>query len=273
MSAVVFGTPVLWPQLSVGTGITETGTRWHLDAAEAETLAKEAYSLIGDEYYDAFHITSRNFDETISAFLADHPLDVRAGCRYLEVGCGRSRLNRIRRAGSQLVLLDLCALMLQHSIAQGIDSSSAPLLGSAFALPFRGSTFRTAFSFLGDPFFHPAYLVELRRVLMPGGSIFHIVPSYDWGATLRASRGTPVHLSHFFRGSREAFGPSFLLPKSEISRLLKSAGFGHIRVSDAFVPESVPLEGISPDITIPADLRGVEAHELPILNVIEAIAE
>jgi SAM-dependent methyltransferase len=266
MAAVVFGTPVMRSQLSVGTGITEIGTRLVLDTAEAETRAKEAYSLIGDEYYAAFHVTSRNFDETISAFLADHPLDVRAGFRYLEVGCGRSRVNRMRQAGSQFVLLDLCARMLQHSIAEGVDSSSTPLLGSAFALPFRDGAFRGVFSFLGDPFFHPTYLAELRRVLIPGGSILHIVPSHDWGATLRSSRSEPIDLSHFFRGSLEAFGPSFLLPKSEISRVLNSCGFSQVRLGDLFLPESVPPERVSPDIATPAGIRGVDAHELPALR-------
>jgi SAM-dependent methyltransferase len=270
MSALVFGTVAVRPHVLPGTGIPVTSSSVPLDASEAEARARAAYSLIGDEYYDAFHLTSRNFEESISGFLAEHPLDIRRGSRYLEVGCGRSRLNRVRHDGSQFVLLDLCERMLQHSLADGVGPGSTPLLGSAFALPFRNETFRTVFAFLGDPFFHPDYLDEVRRVLIPGGSILQIVPSHDWGATLRASRGAPIHLSHFFRGSREAFGPSFLLPKSEISRALNSAGFNAIRIGDLFLPQSIQPEFVSPDILVPAALRSVGAHGLPILNVIQA---
>jgi SAM-dependent methyltransferase len=270
MAALVFGAAVMKRLMPLGMELANVGIP--LDATEAEARAKVAYSLIGDEYYGAYHVTSRNFDETISAFLAENPLEVCPGFRYLEVGCGRSRLNRFPQTGSQFVLLDLCARMLQHSIADGLGSSSRPLLGSAFGLPFRDGVFRTVFSFLGDPFLHPTYLAELRRVLVTGGNILHIVPSHDWGGALRASRGEPIHLSHFFRGSLEAFGPSFLRPKSEMSHLLSSAGFSQIRLGDLFLPETVPSDRVSPDIAVPAKLRGVRPHELPILNVIHAVA-
>lgn len=269
VSTLFLGSTVSYRRLSMGIAIAPVGI---LGPSDAETLAKRAYGLIGDEYYDASHITTRNFDAAISAFLSAHPPAVQTGCRYLEVGCGRSRLNRLGKS-VQLVLMDLCRPMLQHSLVSGLNSTSTPLLGSAFALPFRGGAFRSAFSFLADPFFHPTYLSELRRVLIPGGHILQIVPSYDWGATLRSSRGLPIYLSHFFRGSREAFGPSFLIRKAEIDHLLRSAGFTQVHVTDTFVPKSVPIDKISPDILIPAKLRGVEAHELPILNVIEATVE
>ena len=240
-----------------------------LRPCEAEALAREAYSLIGPEYYQPIHITCRNFDETIEAFLAEHPLGLRPGCRYLEVGCGRSRVLPFRRPDLQLVLLDLCDLMLEHSLQADVRCASA-LLASAFRLPFRDQVFETVFAFLADPFLHPTYLAEAKRTLRSGGTALHIVPAYEWGAALRSSRRAPMHFSHFFRGAREAFGPSFLMPKADLIELLGRVGFGCVSVTDLFLPRTVTR--ISPDISVPADLQHISPYELPLLTVIEAVA-
>jgi hypothetical protein len=101
--------------------------------------------------------------------------------------------------------------------------------------------------------------------------MIQIVPAYEWGAPLRAHRRSPAHFSHFFRGAHEAFAPSFLLPKEELAQLIADAGFSDTRLTDLFLPSRVPAELISPDITAPARLQGLSAHELPLLTVIEAM--
>ena len=241
-----------------------------IDVRDTENLARHAYSLIGAEYYDAAHITCRNFDATLDAYLERCEPRLRTGCRYLEVGCGRSRLVRYSRSGLHLILVDICETMLAHSLRFGARCAS-PLLGSAFRLPFREAAFDAAFAFLADPYMHAAYVTELYRVVAPGGRIVQIVPAYEWGAPLRAERRSPAHFSHFFRGAREAFGPSFLLQKSDLVELVGSAGFRDIHLADLFLPSIVPVESISPDISAPADLRGCSPYALPLLTVVEAV--
>ena len=234
---------------------------------ETESLARHAYSLIGAEYYDAAHITCRNFDETVDTYLQRCPPVLSSGSRYLEVGCGRSRLARYSGPKVQIVVMDISEAMLAHS-EFGVGSASA-LLGSAFKLPFRRGTFANVFAFLADPYLHAQYATELRRTVAPGGRIVQIVPAYEWGAPLRESRQSPAHFSHFFRGTHEAFGPSFLLPKEGLFELFANAGFDEIRLTDLFLPSAVPAHCISPDIKKPADLRNCSPYELPLLTVIE----
>ena len=242
-----------------------------LSLKETETMARYAYSLIAEEYYKAAHVTCRNFDETVDVFLKEHPPNLQCGERYLEIGCGRSRLSRYSRNGVQVLLLDISEDMLLHSKRQGKDRASL-LVGSAFGLPLRDGTLTGAFAFLADPFLHPVYFQELRRTLKTGGQILQIVPSHEWGSTLRAHRHSPAHFSHFFRGAREAFGPSFLLPNSALQGLAHLAGFADIRLSTLRLPTKVSNNDISPDITLPAEVLGVSPYELSLLTVIQATA-
>lgn len=239
-----------------------------IDVLETESLARHAYSLIGAEYYEAAHITCRNFDATVDAYLERSLPTFKSGARYLEVGCGRSRLMRYLRPDAQFLLMDISEVMIAHSLGAG--QSASPILGSAFRLPFRESVFATVFAFLADPYMHHSYLAELRRTIAPGGSILQVVPAYEWGAPLRAHRRSPAHFSHFFRGSHEAFGPSFLLPKEELLELVADAGFDNVRLTDLRLPLGVPVDHISPDISTPATLQGLSPYELPLLTVIEA---
>ena len=237
---------------------------------ETEMMARHAYSLIGPEYYDDRHVTCRNFDQTIDAYLRNHPLELKAGCRYLEVGCGRSRLARFGRADVQTLVLDVAQAMLAHTFRQG-RKTSFPLLGSAFALPFRNSAFTGSVAFLADPYLCGAYFAELHRTLEPRGRILQVVPAYEWGVPLRAHRQSPIHLAHFFRGDREAFCPSFLLPKSDLVHFIAGAGFYDIRFTDLCLPRTVQYHRISSDIVEPAKSVGVSAYDLPILTVVEAL--
>jgi len=241
------------------------------DVLDIERLSCHAYSLIGREYYDSTHITCRNFDAVVNVYLNDHPIILEQGRRYIEVGCGRSRLSRYSDRGAQIVLVDISAQMLSHSFDDP-SFSAFGVLGSAFRLPFRANAFESAFAFLADPYLHPNYITELNRIVRPGGRVVQVVPAHEWGSTLRAFRQSPAHFSHFFRGDREAFGPSFLLPKQELINLLAVGGFRNIEVTDLFLPDSVDVESVSPDITTPAAIRGVSPYDLPILSVVEAVA-
>ena len=242
-----------------------------LAASEAQAMAYHAYTLVGPEYYEPFHITSRNFDTAIDSYLASQPLEVHDGSRYLEVGCGRSRLSHYSRPRSQCFVLDLCEAMIRHSVEVGLNHAK-PLLASAFSLPFREGAFDSVFAFLADPYLHRGYFRELRRVLKTGGKVLHIVPSYEWGVALRAHRQAPVHFSHFFRGNREAFGPSFLHQKRNLLNSLEGAGITDVHFSDLYVPEWLPLNEISPDIQVPADSLSISPYDLAILTVVTGIA-
>ncbi|HTQ96982.1 MAG TPA: methyltransferase domain-containing protein [Candidatus Acidoferrum sp.] len=239
-----------------------------VNVRDTENLAQHAYSLIGAEYYDAAHITCRNFDVTVDSYLEQYRPALRTGSRYLEVGCGRSRLLPYSRPDVKVVLMDISKAMLAHSPLPSRCVSA--LLGSAFRLPFSEGIFSTAFAFLADPFMQAPYTAELWRTVAAGGNIVQIVPAYEWGAPLRASRQSPAHFSHFFRGTREAFGPSFLHPKADLIRLVADAGFDEIRLTDLFLPSAVPIESVSPDIRMPAELLGCSPYELPLLTVVEA---
>jgi SAM-dependent methyltransferase len=104
-----------------------------------------------------------------------HLLGDVAGLRVLEIGCGSAPCSRwLRRAGADVVALDVSAGMLARAAALGRSTGVAvPLLqADAGALPFRDGRLDLACSaFGGLPFVADAgaVLAEVARVLRPGG--------------------------------------------------------------------------------------------------------
>ena len=112
--------------------------------------------------------------------------DVR-GRRVLELGCGAAAGARwLRRAGAEVVALDLSAVMLRHAREAAERSGvRVPLVqADALALPFAAGAFDvvcTAFGavpFVADS---AAVMREVARVLRPGGSwVFSITHPMRW---------------------------------------------------------------------------------------------
>lgn len=98
-----------------------------------------------------------------------------AGRRVLEVGCGAASAARwLATQGAWAVAIDLSAGMLRHAVqANARTGVHVPLVRcDAMALPFRDSTFDTAFTAFGAvPFVDDSALVmrEVFRVLRAGG--------------------------------------------------------------------------------------------------------
>jgi hypothetical protein len=244
-----------------------------LSAEEIERTARRAYSELAPEYYDERHVTSRNFDFLIKKLLVQEPWMGGGGPSdvWLEVGCGESKLIRALPPNERLVLLDSSSAMLKHSL-QGSWKQFSAVTGSAFAIPFRSGIFSGVFASLGDPFTHPAYFAEARRVIGLGGRLLHIVPAVEWGAPLRQFQRAPVDCSHFFRGDHDSFAPSLLRSKAELRQLAANAGFKHISIDDLFLPSSLPLSDVSPDIHLSARVQSKSVYEIPILAVLRGMA-
>lgn len=120
------------------------------------------------------------FDATAARFKPEvGPDDVRlaaliaalaplAGCRVLDLGCGKGRFaTPLRRRGAEVVGIDLSAAMLGH--ATGIDRARA----SARRLPFAAGAFDAvvAVEVLEHVGAVGPVLAEARRVLRPGGRL------------------------------------------------------------------------------------------------------
>jgi ubiquinone/menaquinone biosynthesis C-methylase UbiE len=145
----------------------------------------------------------------------DALLQPRAGEQILEIGPGTG-LQSLHvapqlGAGGQLSVVDVQQQMLDHVMARAAGRSIGnitPHLASAGALPFAGAQFDAAYlvTVLGEIPGQLAALMELRRVLKPGGRLVvgefadrHHVPlatlvrlANDAGLHLRRRTGVPL---------------------------------------------------------------------------------
>lgn len=149
------------------------------------------YDQIAGEYYDAFHKTCRNFDQTTSrAIESVRPLAPHSGL-ILDVGAGKGRCiellgvdqNRIIQLDNSSVMLGLyprepSLLRIQHDAEQ---------------LPFLDREFSCVTAFLCYPYLGLNFLSEAHRVLRPGGLFLSTTPAYEWGTALR--RGIAIDYS------------------------------------------------------------------------------
>jgi SAM-dependent methyltransferase len=233
-------------------------------------MRTESYNRIAGEYYDTVHITSRNFDVATEYACAHRTFPIPKEGLILEVGAGRGCANKYCRIDpSRIIQTDFAEEMLalypreQFLLALECD---------ALDMPFTSSSFSAVCAFLYDPFNLTPFYFEISRVLKPGGVFIGTLPNQIWGSTLRKQLGVQISKTRFrvFHSQVEEYIDldSFLMSDEEIARTLEDAGLSLIELADATVPDSVP--NVSPHITIPADLLGVDPKSLPILKLIVA---
>jgi SAM-dependent methyltransferase len=160
------------------------------------------------------------------------------GLATLEVGCGEGRVARdLRDRGHKVTAIDASPSLI--AAARVSDPASTYLVARAEELPFADSTFDAAVAYnsLMDVDDMPAALLELARVLVPGGrlavSVTH--PLHDSGAfsggedeatfvipgTYFGRRKFSAHVS---RGGREMDFDGFAYDLESYSRSLEAGG-------------------------------------------------
>lgn len=137
------------------------------------------------------------------------------------------------------------------------------------ALPFKSCRFDRVFCSLADGYLYPTALVEIRRVLRPGGSLFLSGPSLDWAEGVRRSNNKHRTTFAITPGCRASvFSFAFTVPELEL--LLHQCGFREIQITPAFgrdLGDRIPSEALK----LSAARLGVDLTKLAILNLVRAL--
>jgi SAM-dependent methyltransferase len=226
------------------------------------------YDLVADEYYDASHKTSRNFDVTTRAAVASVRSRIPEHGLVLEVGAGRGRCQEFLGidAGARVVQLDNSRAMLGIPTR---EPSLLQVLHRAEELPFIDEQFSCVAAFLCDPFLGLNFLAESYRVIKPGGLFIGTTPAYEWGATLRKELSLDPNETRFIaRDESKIVVPSVLVSRQQLSEMLAAAGFepAHLVIESHRLP--LGTKPVSPDIERPAKSLGMSPFELEILYTI-----
>lgn len=226
------------------------------------------YDLLASEYYDDFHKTCRNFDMATKAALENSPMNLLEEGLVLEVGCGRGRCNEFLGIKfSRIIQLDSSRKML------AIEERETCLLrvhADAISTPFLDEQFSVIAGFLIDPFIGLCFFTEAYRLLVPGGTLLATTPTIKWGKSLRGDKEPEASLACFLtKNEKRVKVPSILIPRNKIIQMLSYCGFQSITVTGHTLPRDATP--VSPDIRTAADKDKINVHELPIIDLIQAL--
>lgn len=225
------------------------------------------YDALASEYYDSFHRTCRNFDETTVNALTDRPVTIPAEGLVLDVGCGRGRCIEFLGVDAQrIVQLDSSRKMLE---LQDRESCCVRMLADATDVPLLDDQFIAVVGFLIDPFIGLNFFSEAFRLLRVGGVFFASTPTSEWGLPLRNELAMEASSAQFLTKQNETvILPSTLIPTEKLGEMLAHTGFQDIQVTSHCLPKTA--NQISPDIQCVAKQREIEVYELPIIHLVSA---
>jgi SAM-dependent methyltransferase len=146
----------------------------------------------------------------VALSVLEHVLDGRRNARILDAGCGTGGTTVELRRFGDVVGVDLAWEALEPARGRGLTRLAR---GSVERLPFLSGSFDAVTSF--EVVYHlgvaqdTCALMEMRRVLKPGGLLLLRVPAHDW---LRGEHDRLVHTRHRYT-------------RAEVTRKLEDAGF------------------------------------------------
>lgn len=225
-----------------------------------------SYEALAREYYSEFHVTSRNFDAAMDAFIdrERHLFRIPPSGLVLDLGAGRGRASeRFKLDPGRVIEADISPAML--------GLASHPVLGRVVCdgrrLPFASGSFSSVFAFLYDSFNEVPLYAELSRVSVKGAVFVGTLPHPLWGRTLRRIQGIPEHIARFqLKSGGHIDARSYLSSADQIRARMKAVGFRSVMIMESNLPEG--FSEISKDVLIPANALGLEAEELSLIQII-----
>jgi SAM-dependent methyltransferase len=207
----------------------------------------------------------------VAMAVLEHALAGQSGLRILDAGCGTGGTTIELRRFGKVVGIDLAWEALEPARGRGLSRLAR---ASIERLPFGDASFDVATSF--EVVYHlgvasdMSALIEMRRVLKPGGLFMLRVPAHDW---LRGEHDRLVHTRHRYSRTevssklieagfdveRLSWANTLLFPPAVLKRLLERSNNGHDGTAgepDLWQPPAV-LNGIL------EGLVAVEAQAIP----------
>jgi SAM-dependent methyltransferase len=226
-----------------------------------------SYDLIAAEYYEARHVTSRNFDAATAAFFRSRTCPFPSDGMVLEIGAGRGSVGGLcGLAHDRVIQTDVCLAML---MLRPREKSRWRLQCDARSLPFVDRGFAGVAALLFDPYNGFRAFAEISRVLRTDGVFLGTLPHHEWGTQLRAMRRQDASIAAFRTKSGETVElPSVLSTDEELIGALRAVSLEPCCLADLYLPPDVTA--VSPDIADPAQELGISAYNLPIVKLVIA---
>lgn len=213
---------------------------------DASGLTKNYYQLVTDFYEygwgESFHFAPLRRGQSMAAAIREwqhdlvRTLDLRAGMKVLDAGCGVGGPMRsiARQSGARIVGITISPYQVErarrHNARAGLDGQCEVLEGDYCAMPFEDAAFDSAYTI--EACCHAADrrapFAEIFRVLKPGA----MFGGHDWCMTPRYRPSDPEH-ERIKQGIEKGNGIANLVSSSELVQALTDVGFEVQHTRDA----------------------------------------
>ena len=236
------------------------------DAGDIVSRSKAGYELLAPEYYiPARHPTCANFD-----LLHQHVLEllqdfVRPDGHYLEVGCGRGRLDLVCPK-SQVLLTDIVEGMVSLAFQRTGGECRCCVL-DVMAPDMPQGQCNGIGAFLADPYNIPRFFSQMHGLLAPKGFLVVTLPSHFWASVLRRRLGMRENETTFILLDRSTIVvPSLTRSTEDQVEMMKVCGFnvelcGALSLNDLDASSSP-----SHHVRLAAEAVGLAPEEFPLLD-------
>jgi len=237
--------------------------------ADLSLRCSNAYGMLASEYYlyDR-HPTCGNFDVLQDSILSSFKPHVEREGTFVEVGCGRGRLDKLVGL-KNAVLTDISESMLllaQRRTKQAVRCERM----NVFRPQFVSGSIQGVFAFLADGYNHPTFFQRTLDMLAVEGCLVLTLPNHVWARTLRAGLRMNVDETAFIHRTGQVISaPSITRELNAQREILTEAGF-RIDSAKTLTLESCPGIVPSPHVAIAAKRLGIDPRNVPLLDVFVA---
>jgi len=191
---------------------------------------KVGYDAIAPEFLEDKRVTTAYFHGISEGFwrLEFFP-QLKATGRYLEVGPGLGWLKRLGwPAGVDYQAIDISEEMRRRNV-----DAHRILLGDARCIPLESGALAGVFGSLLDPFLLPGFLLEIDRVLAPGGRFVGTSPAGEWARLFRGSDEV-AETTFELADNNKLRVASYCHGSEELGRLFALAGFTGVSIRTVY---------------------------------------
>lgn len=235
--------------------------------SQIDAINRIGYDIIADEFTEDKRVTTHNFHTSSIPFF-EYAISnyIRTGDKVLEVGPGQNWL----LSNFHFPEIDYYAIDVSRNMMSHLNTTCGKrIVGSIRNTFFPSSSFDIVIASLADPFFYPASLSEICRILKTGGRLIFTIPSLEWSSCIRDKENankTKFLLSN--QACSEVF--SFTYSLEELRKMLADAGFQIIYSTEVSM-DRFSGEEISPAISMAAQKKAVDIYSFIILNALICI--
>lgn len=178
---------------------------------EIDAVNKAGYDKVAACFIDEKRITTANFHDASAEFFIKESHQIKLDDIILELGSGNGWL-------AELLKIDAPSI----DISGEMNGGPLKRIASASLIPALSCTYDIIIASLCDPFFYPAAIAEMMRVLRVNGRVVLSIPSYDWSII---NRNNEIKTKFICDNGYIAEVYSFIYSYSQIVSIGEKLGF------------------------------------------------